>query len=188
MGGGASAARDLEGGGGKTWKQAQIYDGAARLGGWREYSITVEEDGIVVLDRPVTGDPLLKIAFDKDLRTSIDRTDESHKPILVIRQDTHTLCIKFENEESLATFTSQVNSNVLMAAEKRDETASRGLSRLFEIFDKVMDDSPETFDDSQRLASEESGSATKPPAMNIAILVVGTRGDVQPVLSPAAFP
>lgn len=160
---------------------------------WTDREITVGTDELFVhavrspKASPTAGEeeraPLLALSLHRDLSVTVDRTDESRQPVLVLRQESHVLCIKMKDDPQLDAFTMLLKERIMICDSSASHSHGQGLLKMFELFDEVTDN-VDTEDantmDALTAAPREVCGTTPPPKMNVVIMVVGTRGDVQP--------
>ena len=135
---------------------------------------------------------LLVYSLHRDVGITVDRSDESRLPVLVLRQDSHVLCIKMKSDFMLDSFRMRINEVIMTNEAKASDSKAHGLVKMFQLFEDVIEETAQQTDageDEKSTLSVETmkkkifdNVKTPPPKMNVVIMVVGTRGDIQPFI------
>lgn len=163
--------------------------GARSQKSWIDREIRFDNENIYVMQEGssmLTSEDtpsLLTLSLLKDIHISVDRTDESRRPVLVLRQEPHVLCIMMRDIGHLDAFKMDLDERMLACENTASDSTGRGLAKMFELFEDVIEVPDSDTADAgvaTKLSIGMNASTAPAPVMSIVILVVGTRGDMQP--------
>mmetsp|Transcript_25497 Transcript_25497/g.37624 ORF Transcript_25497/g.37624 Transcript_25497/m.37624 type:complete len:901 (+) Transcript_25497:79-2781(+) len=154
--------------------------------------LIIDDGNMDVYDSDDSGSKIESIDLESNLDIFHEKTNESYT--VTIRTTDFTIWIKFKDEASQAQWSEKFHKEIVIARSKMEQGHSRGLDRLLDMMKPLKPDNSSNNDVPQRaevdntrkkiMASHQSMVSTIPaPAMKIVILVVGTRGDVQPFVN-----
>jgi hypothetical protein len=147
--------------------------------------VDIKEEKLFVIGDD--GGHVLQMDIDHKLEISYDQKQNN----ISIRDSENTLSLTFTDREYASNWYRLIQEELIIFKTKLIESQGRGVDRLFSMFNLV--DMNEEYDEEAKEMNlaEESNRAKvmqlhdtiPPPVMKIVILVVGTRGDVQPFVN-----
>jgi hypothetical protein len=168
--------------------ETTVYKNGKEIFGLEKRYVDISEGKLFVCELGAVGEAsILSIEIDDKLEIVMEKPKGNFN--ISVRDNGFTLLLTFESSERSSEWYRFVHEEIMIAKSKLIEGQNRGIDRLIEMFGSLESNSIANIEES---VPTEAGSREKvlhvhdaisPPKMKIVILVVGTRGDVQPFVN-----